>query len=166
MAARRTARPVPGRRIPAALFGARLQARTRPRDLAAIASMPPTGTLEELARHRRHVLVTFRRDGTPVPTPVWAAAGGGRLYVRSERDSGKVRRLRRDPRALLAPCDPRGNPRGAPLEVTGRMLDGSEAETLAEQVLAARYGLLRAAFEVTVDALRVDMGYLELTPQS
>jgi hypothetical protein len=39
-----------------------------------------------------------------------------------------------------------------------------EGEPHAEQVLAARYGLGRAIFEWAMDVLRVDMGYLEITP--
>ena len=37
-------------------------------------------------------------------------------------------------------------------------------ETVAEQALAARYGLGRALFERTMDLLRVDMCYLEIAP--
>ncbi len=85
------------------------------------------------------LLVTFRRDGTPVPTPVWAAEADGLLYVRTERTAGKVKRLRNDPRLLVAPCTVRGRPLGAPVQATARML-APEDEPLAERVLAARYG--------------------------
>jgi PPOX class probable F420-dependent enzyme len=98
-----------------------------------------------------------------VPTPVWAAQDGGHLYVRTERTAGKVRRLRNDPRLLVAPCTVRGKPLGAPLEATARLL-AREEEPIAERTLARRYGLGRALFERAMDALRVDMGYLEITP--
>jgi uncharacterized protein len=124
---------------------------------------PVGGTLEELARHRHTLVVTFRRDGSPVATPVWAGIAGERLYVRVERGSGKVKRLRRDPRALLAPCTARGTPLGPPMTATGRVL-ASEEEHVAERALADRYGLVRALFERAVDLIRVDMCYLELTP--
>ena len=84
------------------------------------------GSVAEVARAKRTLLVTFRRDGTPVPTPVWAAAGDGVFYVRSERTAGKVKRLRNDPRLLIAPCTVRGKPLGAPLEASGRMLAADE----------------------------------------
>lgn len=56
-----------------------------------------------------------------------------------------------------------GKPLGAPLEASGRILDPSE-EPPAERVLAARYGLGRELFERTVDLMRVDMCYLQITP--
>jgi uncharacterized protein len=113
--------------------------------------------------HKRALLVTYRRNGTPVPTPVWAAEADGRLYVRSERAAGKVKRLRRDPRMLVAPCTVRGKPLGPPFEATARMVSPEE-EPRAERVLASRYGFGRALFEWAMDRLRVDMGYLEITP--
>jgi PPOX class probable F420-dependent enzyme len=121
------------------------------------------GSLAELERHKRALLVTYRRDGTPVPTPVWAAAADGLLYVRSERSSGKLKRLRNDSRLLIAPCTVRGKPLGAPLEARARTLD-AEQELLAEQTLAARYGFGRELFEWTMDVLHVDMCYLEIAP--
>ncbi|HYB24965.1 MAG TPA: PPOX class F420-dependent oxidoreductase [Solirubrobacteraceae bacterium] len=162
-AARPSAHPVPGRRLPGALPGARLQARTAPRGALAIESAPRTRSLAHVSRHKRTLVVTYRRDGTAVPTPVWAAQADGLLYVRSERAAGKVKRLRRDPRLLLAPCTVRGRPLGAPLEATARVLAGEE-ELRAERTLAGRYGLGRALFERAVDAMRVDMCYLEITP--
>jgi PPOX class probable F420-dependent enzyme len=107
--------------------------------------------------------VTYRRDGTPVPTPVWAAEAGGVLYVRSERAAGKLKRLRRDPRMLIAPCTVRGKPLGAPLEASGRLL-AAEEEPRAELALDSRYGFGRWLFEATMDMMRVDMCYLQITP--
>lgn len=62
-------------------------------------------------RGKYAVLVTYKRDGTAVPTPVWFArrAQGVRLD-RGQRD--KALRLRSDSRALLAPCTARGVPTG------------------------------------------------------
>jgi uncharacterized protein len=155
---------VPGRRLPAALFGARLAARFAPRGAREIVAAPRAGSVEQIARHKRALVVTYRRDGTPVPTPVWAAPGeGGKLYVRSERSAGKLKRLRNDPRVLIAPCTVRGRPLGAPLEAHARELPRAQ-ELIAERVLAARYGLGRELFERTMDALRVDMCFLEITP--
>jgi uncharacterized protein len=161
--ARPGARPVPGRRLPAALPMARLAARTPAPGANEIVEEPRTGSLEDIARCKRTLLLTYRRDGTPVPTPVWAARDRGVVFVRSERSSGKVKRLRRDPRMLIAPCTVRGKPLGAPLEASARVL-GVEEETVAERVLASRYGRGRELFERAMDLMHVDMCYLEITP--
>jgi len=163
--ARPHARPVPGRRLPAALFSARLAARTAPAGARRIVSAPRVGSLVDVAASKRALLVTYRGGGTPVPTPVWAAEKDGRLYVRSERSSGKVKRLRRDARLLVAPCTVRGEPLGAPLEACARVL-AAEEEPLAERALAGRYGPGRALFEWAMDVMRVDMCYLEILPQA
>jgi uncharacterized protein len=162
-AARPRARPVPGRRLPAALPSARLAARTAPRGAREITSQPATGSVAQVAACKRTLVVTYRRDGKPVPTPVWAAEADGRLYVRSERAAGKVKRLRNDPRTLIAPCTVRGRPLGAPLEASARVL-GAADEIRGERALVGRYGLGRKLFEAAMDLLRVDMCYLEITP--
>jgi PPOX class probable F420-dependent enzyme len=161
---RRTARPVPGRRIPGALPAARMAARGGPRAALEVADAPRDGTLGQIEACKRALLLTYRRDGRPVPTPVWAAASDGLLYVRTEASSGKVKRLRRDPRLLVAPCTVRGVPLGAPLTALGRVLETSSEQARAERTLAGRYGLGRELFELAMDAMRVDMTYLELRP--
>jgi PPOX class probable F420-dependent enzyme len=142
----------------------RLAARLPPPGLREIADVPRVSAPAGLAGVSRHsLLVTFRRDGSAVATPVWAAPGGGVLYVRSVRGSGKVRRLRNDPRALIAPCTARGRPLGAPFEATARVL-APEIEVVAERALSDAYGRVRALFEWSVDLMRVDMCYLEVAP--
>jgi PPOX class probable F420-dependent enzyme len=128
-----------------------------------VARAHAVGTLEELARRRHALVVTFRRDGTPVATPVWAAIADRRVYARAERGSGKVKRLRRDSRVLIAPSTARGRSLGPPLPMRGRVLAPHE-EAIAERALANRYGFVRALFEHAMDLMRVEMCYLELTP--
>jgi PPOX class probable F420-dependent enzyme len=161
--ARPGARPVPGRRLPGAVALARLAARGAPRGARLISKAPRSDALAGFALSKYTLLISYRRDGTPVPTPVWAAPAGGALYVRSERGSGKVKRLRADARVLIAPCTARGTPLGGPLEATAAVL-GPEEELPAERILAGSYGFGRALFECTMDLMRVDMCYLKLTP--
>jgi uncharacterized protein len=65
-------------------------------------------TIDDVAGERFVSLTTFRRDGTSVATPVWIARDGDALVVTTPADSGKVKRLRRDPRVELRSCDRRG----------------------------------------------------------
>lgn len=161
--ARPGAHPAPNRRLPAALLTGRLAARTAPPAARTIHDQPRTGSPQQIQPSKRTLLVTYRRDGRPVATPVWAAEENGRFYVRSERAAGKVKRLRRDNRVLLAPCTVRGRPLGAPFEGSARVLTPDE-EHRGERALARRYGLGRELFERTVDIMRIDMCYLEITP--
>jgi PPOX class probable F420-dependent enzyme len=143
---------------------ARLAARRPPPGSREIVDAPRGGPGEAPADSGKHsLLVTFRRDGRGVPTPVWAAAAEGVLYVRTVRRSGKVARLWRDPRVLVAPCTARGRPLGDPFEASARVLAPDE-EHAAERALRDAYGLGRALFEWSVDLIRVDMCYLEIAP--
>jgi Pyridoxamine 5'-phosphate oxidase. len=69
-----------------------------------------------LAGHQYMNLTTFRKNGQPVPTPVWFAQEGDRIYVVTQAASGKVKRIRANPRVQLTPSDARGKPLGATIE--------------------------------------------------
>ena len=87
----------------------------------------PASALDVLGNADYVLLTTFRKDGTPVPTPVWVVRIGDELRVWTIRDSGKVKRIRRSGRAQIAPCTIRGKPRGLSIDATARMLPDSEA---------------------------------------
>jgi PPOX class probable F420-dependent enzyme len=57
-----------------------------------------------LRGHKYCLLVTYKRSGEAVPTPVWFGLGDGKLYVRSEAAVAKVKRIRNDPHVRIAPC--------------------------------------------------------------
>jgi len=52
--------------------------------------------------------VTYKKDGTPVATPVWVVPFEGGYAFTTEPNAYKVRRLRNDARATLTVCDMRG----------------------------------------------------------
>ena len=77
-----------------------------------------------LAEERYISLTTFKRDGTPVSTPVWVVSDDGRrLLVWTGADTWKVRRLRRDPRVLVAASSFRGRERGDRIPGKARVVD-------------------------------------------
>ncbi|MCH5643858.1 PPOX class F420-dependent oxidoreductase [Gordonia sp. ABSL49_1] len=87
-------------------------------------------------------LTTFRKDGTPVSTPVWATIDGDRLLVWTVADSWKVKRLRRDPRIIVQACDARGTKvTGEPVEGTGEVLDDAGTARTRE-LISKKYGIL------------------------
>ena len=96
---------------------------------------------QTLAKSKYLSLTTFRRDSTPVATPVWVAQHGGDLVVVTQRSSGKAKRLRNDSRVLLAPCDMRGRVQGDVVE--GRALLQDDAETAVSiDLIRRRHGLI------------------------
>jgi len=53
-------------------------------------------------------LITYRKAGTEVKTPVWIAPLNGSHYVFSEAGAGKVKRLRNNSAVKIALCDVKG----------------------------------------------------------
>ncbi|MGW3802474.1 PPOX class F420-dependent oxidoreductase [Streptomyces clavifer] len=97
-------------------------------------------TLQDFSHSEYVSLTTYRKDGTPVATPVWAAADGDELYVWTRSDSWKVKRLRNNPRVLVTVCDVRGRiAEGAPsAEGEARLLD-KDGTAGVRKVLARKY---------------------------
>ena len=122
------------------------------------------GDLRSLRGHAYAVLVTFRRTGEAVPSPVWFGLDGeGRAYVKTRHDVGKVKRLRNDGRVLIAPSNARGAPSGPAVHATGRVLAQSEWGR-AEQALAAAYGAGRRISERVIGGPDELAAYIEITP--
>ncbi|SCL20172.1 PPOX class probable F420-dependent enzyme, Rv2061 family [Micromonospora rhizosphaerae] len=92
-------------------------------------------------RQKTVALTTFRRDGTPVATPVSIAVAGERAYVRSFEKAWKTRRLRNNPRVTVAPSTGRGTPTGPAIEATARRLTGAEYDA-ASRALVRKHPML------------------------
>ena len=94
----------------------------------------------ELSGSRYALLRSFRRDGTPVDTPVWFAFDDDGLLFRT-KVGPKTRRLAACRDVELTACDHRGRVRLGATTVAGRatVLSGAEADR-ANRVLNRRYG--------------------------
>ena len=89
------------------------------------------------------VLTTFKRDGTPVATPVSIAFDGDRAFFRTYNKAGKTKRLRNNPNVELAPSSFGGKPDGPAIKAQARLLSGDDAKRAAK-ALAGRHRLLQA----------------------
>ena len=93
-------------------------------------------------------LATYRRNGVEVKTPVWIAKMGGRYYVFSAGDAGKVKRIRATPRVRVAPCDVRGEVRGPWIEAHARIVLDPTLIVEVRRALRRKYGLLMRLTDV------------------
>lgn len=141
----------------------------RMRDPAAFkvgADVAIGGTFQALRTSKYTLLITFRRNGDPVPSPVWAAVDGdGRLYLLTEKDSGKVKRIRNNPKVILAPATLRGKPKGPPVAGSSRVLPPEEWAH-AEETLARFYGFGRRLYTVFFSTPEASRAYVEVSPSS
>jgi hypothetical protein len=119
---------------------------------------------EPFVRQTNVLLTTYRRDGTPVGTPVNIAVEGDRAFVRTFDKAWKVKRIRNNPLAEIAPSTVRGTPRGPAIRVRARLLSGDEAAH-ASKALAGKYRVVHGVLVPLAHRLR---GYktvhFELTP--
>lgn len=134
-------------------------------------------TLEAFADQNTVVLTSYRRDGTPVDTPVHVAVDGDRAYIRTYDRAYKTRRLRRRPEAelwlasngtapaLLALARPEAaRRRGAPVHVRVRELSGEEARRAAA-ALGRKYPFLHRFLIPRAHRLQgATTVHLEVTP--
>jgi PPOX class probable F420-dependent enzyme len=109
--------------------------------VAGTVDAAPAPAWAPLNRQKTVLLTTFRRDGTPVATPVSIAVDGERAYVRSFARAGKTRRIRHNPAITVAPSTARGTPTGPAFQATARQLTADEGRR-AGRLLARKYPLL------------------------
>jgi len=104
-------------------------------------------TLAQFADQKYLSLESYRKDGSTVRTPVWFAAENGTLYVYTEEDSGKMKRIRRNPRVRIAPCDIRGKVKGDWMDAEARVCAPQEAAR-GNHLLDRKYWL-KMLFNIT-----------------
>ena len=94
-------------------------------------------------------LVTTRRDGRTVATPVWFAAVGDEFGVITETNVGKVKRIRNNPRVTVQVCDMKGtvSPEAPVLSATARLVTGDDAVRVRKAV-GRKYGPVYVLFSV------------------
>ena len=90
------------------------------------------------------LLTTFRKDGTPVSSPVWNVdLGDDTIGFWTSSGSGKAKRLAHTERVTVQACDARGKvkPGSSPIEATARLVTGPELAEIRTKVVA-KYGFM------------------------
>lgn len=109
--------------------------------------MATASVFPELQGHQYINLTTFRKSGQGVPTPVWFASDGEQLFIVTQQDSGKAKRIRNNPQVTLTPSDGRGQvkPDAPTLSGTATVLP-MEPQGPGDRALRAKYGWMYRAF--------------------
>jgi uncharacterized protein len=96
-----------------------------------------------LGREKFVSLTTFRRSGDPVSTPVWIGQDGDAFVVTTNEQTGKVKRLRNDPRVQLRACSRTGRVRAQAIPVSGRaeIVTDDPSRSRLTDVIRRKYGL-------------------------
>ena len=88
------------------------------------------------------LLTTYKKDGTPVGTPVWVAPDGDEIVVWTNPKTWKVKRVRRNPQVTLQVCDGRGRPKEDAVFVgKAEVLDAAGTQRV-RVIVARKYGII------------------------
>jgi len=135
--------------------------RMRSADADSVADADPTGSIDDLKGRKYCVLVSYRKNGQAMPSPLWFGTADGRLYFQTSPDGFKVKRIRNNPEVRVAPCTSRGKPVGPPFIGKARVVPDSDA-SVAERAVQSNYGIGRKIY--TLFSGGVDSVYVEVTP--
>lgn len=115
---------------------------------AHIQTLPYNGRMpvpSEIKDQKYISLASFRKNGTPVHTPVWFGEKDGKLYVMTRSDSGKYKRITNNPKVSVASCRMRGTITGPEFAATARVLP-PEDWPRARETVRRKYWLARIPF--------------------
>jgi PPOX class probable F420-dependent enzyme len=85
-------------------------------------------------------LGTFRKSGVRVDTPVWFATHNSGLYVLSNQEAGKIKRLKNSSRCAIAPCTFVGKATGPWQDSEAALVDNTDEINAAHAALKQKYG--------------------------
>ena len=117
-----------------------------------------TNATSALSREKCISLTTFKRDGTPVATPIWFNIISDRIYCTTESESWKLKRIAGNSRVEFAACTQRGKVTGPTFSGTARVISAADLEP----VIAAkkkRYPSFRI-----ISRFRSNQAGIEITP--
>jgi PPOX class probable F420-dependent enzyme len=109
-------------------------------------------------------LITYRRNGAKVGTPVWFVQRESRVYVWTMATSGKVKRLRNNPSVALAPCRMGGEVLGPYVEGIATMSEDDSSGKL-NKAFKSKYGMLFLLGKVVTRLSRGKRLFLEIKLQ-
>ncbi|GHB46881.1 PPOX class F420-dependent oxidoreductase [Streptomyces viridiviolaceus] len=102
--------------------------------------MDDDASLARLGAGKYLLVTSYRKNGTPVATPVWVVRDGDSLGVWTATDSWKVKRIRNRSDVLVGPCDLRGNPTGEQIPATAGIADPATTDRY-RRLIARKYGI-------------------------
>lgn len=92
-------------------------------------------------------LITYKKDGSPVTTPVWVAPHDNSLVVTTSLNAGKVKRVRNNGKATIYITNQSGTKRlSESLDVIGSLVTEPEAKAEAVGVIKNKYGVISQMF--------------------
>jgi len=75
---------------------------------------------------------TYKRDNTPIKTPVWFVIDNDLIYIITRESTGKVKRLKNNQNVRIVPCSFKGEIKSEWVNGKAQKIMGSEADKVIE----------------------------------
>ena len=100
-------------------------------------------------------LITFRKDNTPVPTPVWLSSLEDCLVVTTNLNAGKVKRIRNNGLATIYVTNQSGSEKlSEEVDVKASIIDNEKEKQLGIKSIQKKYGAMAKVFMRGSDEVR------------
>ena len=84
--------------------------------------------LEQFLDQKYINLETYKRDGTPIRTPVWFVIDNDLIYVITRESTGKVKRLKNNQSVRIVPCSFKGQSKNEWVDGRAEKITGEKAD--------------------------------------
>ncbi len=122
-----------------------------------------TEAMKILEGHQYMALTTTRRNGNAVTTPVWFTTKDERIYLYTEANSGKIKRIRHTPQVTIAPCTSSGQILGKSFAGQARLIEEQEYAPI-QASFSAKYGFMIRIFGWLGRLRKARRVFVEITP--
>nr|AIF18258.1 pyridoxamine 5'-phosphate oxidase family protein [uncultured marine thaumarchaeote KM3_82_C03] len=95
--------------------------------------------LEQFSEQKYINLETYKRDNTPIKTPVWFVIDKGLVYIITRESTGKVKRLKNNQNVRIVPCSFKGEIKSEWVNGKAQKIMGSEADKVIK-IRKKKYG--------------------------
>jgi len=96
--------------------------------------------LEQFLDQKYINLETYKKDGTPIRTPVWFVIDKELIYIITRDSTGKVKRLKNNHDVRIVPCSFKGEPKNDWVKGKAEMITGEEADEIIK-LRKKKYGM-------------------------
>ena len=88
-------------------------------------------------------LITYKKDKTPITTPVWVADFCNSLVVTTSLNAGKVKRVRNNGKATIYTTNQNGTKKlSESLDLEASLVEDEDMKKKAADIIRKKYGLM------------------------
>ena len=96
--------------------------------------------LEQFLDQKYINLETYKKDGTPIRTPVWFVIDNDLIYIITRDSTGKVKRLKNNQNVRIVPCSFKGESKNGWIKGKAEKIAGEDADKVIE-LRKKKYGI-------------------------